>query len=77
MFSTEERLEIMAKSILALQKKIEELSAHRPLNDALISQALNSLELDEILNDQERSVLTSVFKENIQLQKPEMVNMQG
>lgn len=70
----EHRLQIMAETILALQKKINELSARGPVSEADMFKAMDSLKAAESLTSDERSVLVNVFRQNVALQKPELVN---
>ena len=69
----EERLQVMAETILALQEKINELSAHGPVSEADMWEAVRSLEAAESLTNNERAILVNVFRQNIALQKPELV----
>lgn len=70
----EQRLQMMAVAILALQKKIHELSAHGPVSEADMFKAMDSLKAVESLTNDERSVLVNVFRQNVALQKPELVD---
>ena len=69
----EERLQVMAETILALQEKINELSAHGPVSEADMWEAVHSLEAAGSLTNEERVILVNVFRQNIALQKPELV----
>lgn len=69
----EERLQVMAETILALQEKISELSAHGPITEADMWEVMCSLEAAESLTNDERAILVNVFRQNIALQKPELV----
>ena len=69
----EERLQIMAETILALQEKINELSARGPVSEADMWEAVDSLKAAEALTNDERVVLVKVFRQNVALQKPELV----
>jgi hypothetical protein len=69
----EERLRVMAETILALQERINELTARGPLSEADMWEAVGSLEAAESLTDDERAILVHVFKQNIALQKPELM----
>ena len=69
----EGRLQVMAETILALQEKINELGARGPITEANIWEAVRSLEAAESLTNAERAILVNVFRQNIALQKPELV----
>ena len=69
----EERLQVMAETILALQEKINELGARGPITEADMWEAVRSLEAAESLTNEERVILVNVFRQNIALQKPELV----
>jgi len=70
----EERLQVMAETILALQERINELTARGPISEADMWEAVGSLEAAESLTDDERAILVNVFKHNIALQKPKLVD---
>lgn len=69
----EERLQVMAETILALQEKISELSTYGPITEADMWEVMCSLEAAESLTNDERAILVNVFRQNIALQKPELV----
>ena len=69
----EERLQIMAETILALQERINELGARGPVSEADMWEAVDSLKAAEALTNDERVVLVKVFRQNVALQKPELV----
>jgi hypothetical protein len=69
----EERLQLMADTILALQEKIDELSARGVSSDTLVSAAMASVEDVNLLGDEEKAILTSIFRQNIAIQKPELI----
>ncbi len=69
----EGRLQVMAETILALQDKISRLGARGPITEANIWEAVRSLEAAESLTNAERAILVNVFRQNIALQKPELV----
>jgi len=69
----EERLEIMAQTILALQKRIEELGERGSVSEATLMEAMGSVKAAESLNEDERTLLMTVFQKNIALQRPEMM----
>lgn len=70
----EERLQIMAETILALQNRINELGARGPVSEAAVLEAMSSVKVTESLNDNERLLLVNVFRRNMSLQKPELVD---
>ena len=69
----EKRMRFMAEAIEALQNKIVELSARGPVSEADMWEAMGSLEAAEFLTRDERAMLVNVFRQNIALQKPELV----
>jgi len=71
----EKRVRFMAETIEALQNRIVELSARGPVSEADMWEAVDSLEAAESLTDDERAILVNVFRQNITLQKPELVGV--
>ena len=69
----EERLRLMAETIEAIQKRILELSDQGFERETLISTAMASVKDVSLLNSEERIILTNIFRQNIALQKPELV----
>jgi len=70
----EERLQAMAEAILALQERINELSARGPVSAADMWKEIGSLEAAAPLTNSERSILVNVLRQNIALQKPELAD---
>jgi len=70
----EERLQLMADTIEAIQKKMLELSGRGLGHEALVSAAMASVENVNRLNSEERAILTNIFKQNVAIQKPELVD---
>ncbi len=70
----EERLRLMADTIEAIQKRILELSGRGLEHEALISAAMASVENVGLLNDEEKVILTNIFRQNVAIQKPELVD---
>jgi len=70
----EERLRLMADTIEAIQKRILELSGRGLEHEALISAAMASVENVSLLNDEERAILTNIFRQNVAIHKPELVD---
>jgi len=70
----EERLQLMAETILALQEKINELSARGPVSETDMWEAMSSLKAAESLTDDERAILATVFRQNIAIQKPDLID---
>jgi hypothetical protein len=69
----EERLQLMADTVEAIQKKILELSGHGLEHEALVSTAMASVENVGLLNHEEKVILTNIFRQNVAIQKPELV----
>jgi len=69
-----ERLQVMGEIILALQKKIDGLSARGSVGEADMWKAVGSMKAAESLTDDERAVLVSVFRRNMALQKQGLFN---
>ncbi len=69
----EHRLEIMAETIQALEKKIAELGVRGPVTEADMWQAMASLKSAQSLSGDEKTLLAGVFRDNIAIQKPELV----
>ena len=69
----EQRLQVMAETILALQERIDELVARGHISETDMLDAMDSLKTARSLTNDEKAVLVNVFKQNIALQKPELV----
>jgi hypothetical protein len=69
----EQRLHVMAETIVALQKRIDELVARGYISETDVLNAMDSLETANSLSSDEKAVLINVFRQNIALQKPELV----
>jgi hypothetical protein len=70
----EQRFKVMAETILALQKKLDEMVAGGHVSQTDMLEAMDSIKTAEALTNDERTVLVNVFRQNIALQKPELVN---
>jgi len=70
----EERLRLMADTIEAIQKRIVELSGRGLEYEALVSAAMASVENVSLLNEEERVILTNIFRQNVAIQKPELID---
>jgi len=70
----EERLQVMAETIEAIQKRILELSGRGLEHEALVSAAMASVENVSLLSEEERVILTNIFRQNVAIQKPELVD---
>jgi len=70
----EERLQVMAETILALQERLDELTARGPISDAEMFKVMSSLKAAASLTDDERAILANVFRQNIAIQKPELID---
>jgi len=71
----EKRVQLMAEAIEALQNKIAEMSIRGPVSETDMWEAMGSLEAAELLTNDERAMLVNVFRQNIALQKPELVGV--
>jgi hypothetical protein len=69
----EQRLQVMAETVVALQKRIDELVARGYVSETDVLDAMDSLETARSLSNDEKAVLVNVFRQNIALQKPELV----
>lgn len=69
-----DRLQAMAETLIALQKRVGELSARGRLRSADLTREIAMLEAAAPLTNDERAVLVSVFRQNIALQKPELTD---
>jgi hypothetical protein len=70
----EQRLQVMTETIVALQKRIDELVAQGYVSETDVLDAMNSLETAQTLSNDEKTVLVNVFRQNIAIQKPELVD---
>ena len=69
----EQRLKIMAETVLALQERLDEMVTHGRISETDMLEALDSLKTAESLTNDERAVLVNVFRHNIAIQKPGLV----
>ena len=69
----ERRLKVMAETILALQERLDEMVASGHISQTDMLEAMDSLKAADSLTNDERTVLVNVFRQNIALQKPELV----
>jgi hypothetical protein len=69
----EQRLQVMAETILALQEKLDELSIRGRISEDDMLDAMSSLKMADSLTSDERTLLVNVFRQNIAIQKPELV----
>ena len=69
----EQRLKIMAETILALQERLDEMVTHGRISETDMLEAMDSIKTADSLTNDERMVLVNVFRQNIALQKPEFV----
>ena len=69
----EQRLKIMAETILALQERLDEMVIHGRISETDMLEAMDSIKTADSLTNDERTVLVNVFRQNIALQKPELV----
>ena len=70
----EQRFEIMAQAILALQKRLDELVVSGHISGRDVLEAMASLKVANSLTNNEKAVLVNVFRQNIALQKPKLIN---
>jgi len=70
----ERRLKVMAETILALQERLDELVARGHISQTDMLEAMESLKTTESLANNEKAVLVNVFRQNIAIQKPQLVN---
>jgi len=70
----ERRLKVMAETILALQERLDQMVANGHISQTDMLEVMDSLKTAETFNNDERTVLVNVFRQNIALQKPELVN---
>jgi hypothetical protein len=68
----DERMRAMAQTLVALQERVNELSARGPVSSVDLMKEIGSLKAAAPLTNDERAVLVSVFRQNIALQKPEL-----
>jgi hypothetical protein len=64
----------MAQTIEALQERIAELSRPGVANRAAFSAAIASMEGASSLSDEEKAILARIFRQNIAIQKPELID---
>ena len=69
----EHRLKIMAETILALQERLDEMVTHGHVSETDMLEAMDSIKTADSLTNDERTVLVNVFRQNIALQKPKLV----
>ena len=69
----ERRLKVMAETILALQQRLDEMVAGGHISQTDMLEAMDSLKAADSLTNDERGVLVNVFRQNIALQKLELV----
>ncbi len=70
----EQRLKVMSETILALRERLDEMVASGHISQTDMLEAMDSLKAADSLTNDERTVLVNVFRQNIALQKPELVN---
>jgi len=67
------RLKAMSEAIRALQEKIAELQLSGSLNAQTMAQAIGSVSNDEHFSVDEKNIFATILKQNIVLQRPELV----
>ena len=69
----EQRLKVMSETILALRERLDEMVVSGHISQTDMLEAMDSLKAADSLTNDERTVLVNVFRQNIVLQKPELV----
>ncbi|MBF0619344.1 MAG: hypothetical protein HQL19_04170 [Candidatus Omnitrophica bacterium] len=69
----ERRLQVFSERLHALQETIAELQLSGQLNQKTVAQTIGSIQADDQLNADEKSILATILNQNILLQKPELV----
>jgi hypothetical protein len=69
----EQRFNVMAETILALQERLDEMVVDGHISQTDILEVMDSIKTADSLTNDERTVLVNVFRQNIALQKPELV----
>ena len=69
-----QRLKVMAETIAALQERLNEMVAGGHISQTDMLEAMDSIKTADPLNNDERTVLVNVFRQNIALQKPKLVD---
>ncbi len=70
----EQRLKVMAETILALQERLDEMADSGHISETDMLRAMDSLKSAESLTGDERAVLVNIFRQNIALQKPDLID---
>ena len=70
----EERLQAITQTLLALQERINELSTRTPVSEEDIRREMRSIGSSASLTDEEKTLLVTVFRRNIAIQKPEVAD---
>jgi len=70
----ERRLRAMSAAIEALQAKIAEQGAGGAILAADMLAAMDSIKAAETLTSDERNVLVNIFRQNLAIQKPELID---
>ncbi len=70
----EQRIKVMAKTILALQERLDEMVVGGHISRTDMLEAMDSIKTADSLTNDERTLWVNVFRQNIALQKPEHVD---
>ncbi len=70
----EQRLKVMAETMLALQKRLDGMVTGGHISETDMLKAMDSLKAAESLTDDERAILVTVFRQNIAIQKPDLID---
>jgi hypothetical protein len=70
----EQRFKVMAETILALQERLDEMVTGGHISETDMLKAMDSLIAAESLTYDERAILVTVFRQNIAIQKPDLID---
>lgn len=71
----EQRIKVMAETILALQERLDELGVRGHISQTDMLDAVDSIKAADFLTNDERVMLVNVFRQNIAIQRPELVGV--
>ncbi|MFT5207182.1 MAG: hypothetical protein ACI9CF_000931 [Candidatus Omnitrophota bacterium] len=64
----EKRLEMISEAVLQLQEQVAQSNTRQPMGEAQFQDAVDSISDEEGLDEEEKSVLETIFKQNLVLQ---------
>jgi len=70
----EERMKVMTDAVIALQEKLSKMAISGPISEKAFMDATQSIDTAGKLHEEEKAILTRIFRQNIAIQKPEMTN---